>query len=85
MLLVHLIRIILRTKPTLLSQIMLIKDGPLAFFGHTANLHDPMRELLRHLFKKHAIYMVGLEKSGPFVEHADEVSERLEEDRPAAR
>ncbi|WZO97332.1 DNA double-strand break repair nuclease NurA [Isosphaeraceae bacterium EP7] len=78
MLLVHLIRIILRTKPSLLSQIMLIKDGPLAYFGQTANLHEPMRELIRHLLKKHNIYMVGLEKSGGFVEHADEIAERLE-------
>lgn len=79
MLLVHLIRIILKTKPSLLSQILLIKDGPLAFFGQTANLHEPMRELIRHLLAKHVIYMVGLEKSGPFVEHADEISERLAE------
>lgn len=77
LLLVHLVRIILRTKPGLLSQIMFIKDGPLAFFGQTANLHSPMRELVRHLLQKHAIYMVGLEKSGPFVEHAAEVGERL--------
>ena len=37
-----------------------------------------MRELINFLLKKHNIYMVGLEKSGPFVEHAGEVTEHLE-------
>jgi hypothetical protein len=79
LLVVHMIRIILKTKPALLSQILFIKDGPLAFFGQTANLHVPMRELINFLLKKHNIYMVGLEKSGPFVEHAGEVAEELDD------
>jgi hypothetical protein len=77
LLVAHIIRIILRTKPALLSQILFIKDGPLAFFGLTANLHVPMRELVGFLLKKHTVYMAGLEKSGPFVEHAGEVAEKL--------
>ena len=29
------------------------------------------------LFKHHNLYLAGLEKSGAFVEHADEISEKL--------
>jgi len=38
-LIIHLIRIILRVQPALLKEILFIKDGPLAFFGQTANMH----------------------------------------------
>lgn len=75
--LVHLIRIILKTKPALMSQILFIKDGPLAFFGQTANMHKPMRDLVGFLFQRHNLYLAGLEKSGAFVEHADEIAEKL--------
>jgi hypothetical protein len=74
---VHLIRLILDVKPALLKQILFIKDGPLAFFGQTANMHKPMRSLVRFLFEHHDLYLAGLEKSGPFVEHADEISEKI--------
>jgi len=33
--------------------------------------------LVNYLFSKHALFLAGLEKSGPFVEHADEISGRL--------
>lgn len=75
--LVHLIRLILKIKPTLLTQVIFIKDGPLAFFGQTANMHKPMRDLIKYLFDNYNIYLAGLEKSGPFVEHADEIAEQL--------
>lgn len=79
LILVHLIRLILNQKPSLLEQFLFIKDGPLAFFGQTANMHGPMRELVRVLLEHHALYLAGLEKSGAFVEHADEVTSRLED------
>lgn len=75
--LVHLIRLILKIKPALLNQIFFIKDGPLGFFGQTANMHKPMRALVKFLFDHHNLNLAGLEKSGPFVEHADEISEIL--------
>lgn len=56
---------------------MFVKDGPLAFFGQTANLHKPMRKLITYLNVHHHIYLVGLEKSGAFVEHAEQISEKL--------
>ncbi len=76
-LLVHIIRLILKLKPQLLKETFFIKDGPLAFFGQTANMHRPMRELVRFLFDNHELYLSGLEKSGSFVEHADEIREIL--------
>jgi hypothetical protein len=76
--LVHLMRLLLKTKPHLLEQVLFVKDGPLAFFGQTANMHRPMRALVSHLFRHHDLFLVGLEKSGPFVEHADEISNLLE-------
>jgi len=75
--LIHLIRIILKIRTTLLNEILFVKDGPLAFFGQTANMHKPMRDLINYLFKYHNIFLAGLEKTGPFVEHADEISEKL--------
>ncbi|RCJ20245.1 hypothetical protein A6S26_05850 [Nostoc sp. ATCC 43529] len=75
--LVHLIRLVLKMKPALLEEILFVKDGPLAFFGQTANMHRPMRSLVNFLFKHHNLYLAGLEKSGAFVEHADEISEKL--------
>lgn len=71
------IKLLLATKPALLHQTLFIKDGPLAFFGFTANLHKPMRKLVAFLQEEHALYMAGLEKSGSFVEHADEIGPRL--------
>lgn len=78
MLLVHLLRVILNTKPSLLNEIIFIKDGPLAFFGQTANMHKPMRQLANFLLGKYNLYLAGLEKSGPFVDHADEIASKLE-------
>lgn len=79
LILVHLIRLLLNQKPSLLEQFLFIKDGPLAFFGQTANMHRPMRDLVKFLLKQHTLYLAGLEKSGAFVEHADEITDRLED------
>lgn len=75
---VHMLRLVLQMKPDLLGQILFVKDGPLAFFGQTANLHQPMRALVNHLINNHDLHMAGLEKSGPFVEHADEIARKLD-------
>lgn len=75
--LIHLIRIILNTKPSILGETIFLKDGQLAFFGQTANLHKPMKSLTNFLLTKHNLYLAGLEKSGAFVENADEISNRL--------
>jgi hypothetical protein len=40
-----------------------------------------MRSLVKFLFEHHELYIAGLEKSGPFVEHADEIAGLLENGR----
>jgi hypothetical protein len=89
--LVHVIKALLDTKPSILGEILFIKDGPLAFFGQTAPLSQPMRELARFL-RSHPdasagsgqtgslLNVAGLEKSGPFVEHAVQIADHLEPD-----
>ena len=77
MLIVFLIKQMLSIKSALLDQTLFIKDGPLAFFGQTANLHKPMCKLMTYLNTHHHIYLVGLEKSGAFVEHAEQITQKL--------
>ena len=74
---VYLIKQMLNIRPSLLSQTLFVKDGPLAFFGQTANLHKPMRKLMTFLNQNHSIYLVGLEKSGSFVEYAVQASKKM--------
>lgn len=86
--LVHVVKALFEAKPLFLSEVLFIKDGPLAFFGQTAPLSKPMRELAAFLSKQpdtrkepgHFISLlnaVGLEKSGAFVEHAVQIADRL--------
>ncbi len=76
--LIHSIKIILNIKPSLLNEILFIKDGPLAFFGQTAGMHKYTRQLINYLFDNFNLFLVGLEKSGSFVEHADNISDKLD-------
>ena len=89
--LVHVIKALYDTKPAILAEILFIKDGPLAFFGQTAPLSKPMRELAGFLGSHpdptkgtggvtSLLNVAGLEKSGPFVEHAVQIADRLEAD-----
>lgn len=71
MIMIHLIRYLMKKKPDFLKNILFIKDGPLGFFGQTANMHKPMRALCNYLEENHQLFLVGLEKSGAFAEHAD--------------
>jgi hypothetical protein len=81
--LVHVIHNVYYMKESLLRQILFIKDGPLAFFGLVAPLYKPMRELVSFLLEEPrgssgpTLRVVGLEKSGAFVEHAASIHERL--------
>jgi hypothetical protein len=82
--LVHLIKALWELKPDLLQEILFIKDGQLAFFGQTAPLSKPMRELAEYLGLREdqpgqppLLNAVGLEKSGPFVEHAIQIESQM--------
>jgi hypothetical protein len=86
MLLVHLIKTVWTVKRNMLAEILFIKDGPLAFFGQTANMHEPMRLLINYFASNSSggkggsvcdINLVGVEKSGAFVEHADAIRDSI--------
>lgn len=71
---VHCIKEIVTRKPSFLKRFLFIKDGPLGFFGQTAKLHKDMRELCNLYIKEYSLKLVGLEKSGSFVEHAEHIT-----------
>lgn len=77
----NIIRTLLNLKPSTLREILLIKDGPLAFFGMVAPLRKPMQELMSFLADKDCgrplVCLIGLEKSGAFVEHAVLIEPKL--------
>ena len=77
----NVIRTLLNLKQATLREVLLIKDGPLAFFGVVAPLRMPMQELMRFLADrdvgKPLVCLVGLEKSGAFVEHAALIEQKL--------
>lgn len=85
--LAHLVKTLWELKPDALSEVLFIKDGPLAFFGQTAPISQPMRELATFLGNRprpddptatySLLNVVGLEKSGAFVEHAQQIQDRL--------
>lgn len=79
LILVHVVKSIWTMKHDLLREVLFIKDGPLAFFGVTAPLYRPMRDLMEFLGEGDDphINLVGLEKSGPFVEHAAAIEDAI--------
>lgn len=70
LILVHFIKSIFQLQPSLLNEFLFIVDGPLSFSGQTANMHKPMRDLMNYLQNKKNLFLVGIEKSGAFVDHA---------------
>jgi hypothetical protein len=79
LILVHVIKSIWSMKHNLLREVLFVKDGPLAFFGVTAPLYRPMRDLMAFLGESDDPYvnLVGLEKSGPFVDHAAAIEDAI--------
>jgi hypothetical protein len=80
--LVYLIQSIWDMKPSLLEEVLFVRDGPLAFFGTTAPLRKPMRDLVKFLAESGSesplLNLVGLEKTGEFVQHAALIEDELE-------
>ncbi|MDT0308048.1 hypothetical protein RM780_13895 [Streptomyces sp. DSM 44917] len=86
--LVHVIHALWEMKPILLREFLFIKDGPLALFGQVFTLTDPLRDLADFLasYRDPAdqskvlplLNVVGLEKSGSFVEHAAHIEKSLD-------
>ncbi|QGQ21746.1 NurA domain-containing protein [Gimesia benthica] len=78
LILVHFIRFIYEYQSSLLNEFLYIIDGPLSFSGQTANMNGLMRSLCNHLRRHKNLFLVGIEKSGSFVEHAREICSRFE-------
>ena len=74
---IHIIKTLLEIEENLISKFLLVKDGPLSFIGQTANMHKPMRALLNFILKTRKVNLVGVEKSGAFVDHAKEIKDKL--------
>lgn len=69
-LLLHVMRLIHEQLPTALSRCVFLRDGPLAFFGPTARLHERYRSAIEWMRASAQVNLVGVEKSGAFVDHA---------------
>lgn len=78
-LLVHYIRIALEINSNILNETLFIRDGPLAFFGALSNLSGVMYDLFRYLLENHNLFMVGIEKSGAFVDFAHKINHLLKD------
>lgn len=93
--LVHLIRALWEMKPLLLREVLFIKDGPLALFGQVFTLVEPLKDLANFLGRYPdpsnptrtlpLLNVVGLEKSGSFVEHAAHIEKSLQKAQEDAR
>ncbi|MED4012937.1 hypothetical protein P4606_19795 [Priestia aryabhattai] len=74
------LRILYQEKKNRLSQILLMKDGPLALHAQYSRLVNPIRDFIQHLKDSDIkAYIVGIEKSGPFFDHAEILSKRLKQ------
>lgn len=71
---IHYIKYAFENFPTFLKSTMFIKDGSLAFFGQTARVHRKMRKLINYVQQSHNLFLIGLEKTGNFADHADEIT-----------
>ncbi len=74
----HLIKTMLELNPSLLKSTLFIKDGNLSVPDRAARLHRSIRNLTTYLYKNHDLFLIGLEKSGVFTEHADEITKAIE-------
>jgi hypothetical protein len=77
-LIVHAMKSLLEIEDGLINQFLFVKDGPLSFGGETANMHKPMQALISYLNRTCQINLVGVESSGPFVEHAKQIRDKLQ-------
>jgi hypothetical protein len=81
----YVVKALLSASASVLGECLIIKDGPLAFFGTTAPLSRRMQELVGYLAGRQrsggsAFNFVGLEKSGAFVEHASQIDYMMRPD-----
>lgn len=74
MILFYFIHFIYETKPNMLKEYLFIADGALSFVGQTATMHKYVRKLCTFLQNTEDLFLVGIEKSGAFVDHIYKIS-----------
>lgn len=74
MILFYFIHFIYKTKPNMLKEYLFIADGALSFAGQTATMHKYVRKLCTFLQNTEDLFLVGIEKSGAFVDHIYKIS-----------
>lgn len=67
------LKIVYDAKSIALNDFVFITNGPLSFSGQTANMHKLVRKLCNFLLENKNLYLFGIEKSGPFVDHANTI------------
>jgi hypothetical protein len=80
-LIIHIIKKILKIEEGLINRFLIVKDGPLSFGAESDSMRKPMQTLISFLNKTYNINLVGVESSGPFVDHAKEISNKLKPGR----
>lgn len=73
LIIVYYIHYLYKKQSSLIKEFLFVSDGPLSFAGQTARLHQPLRELCNFLREKNNLFLVGVEKSGAFTEHAQQI------------
>ncbi|GGB19635.1 hypothetical protein [Puia dinghuensis] len=76
-LLLHTMKSLLEIEDGLVNQFLLVKDGPLSFSGETSRIYRPVQKMISYLRAKNNINLVGVESSGPFVDHARQIRDKL--------
>lgn len=71
------IRVLFENSPEKLSEVLFIKDGPLALYSQYSRLIPSMRDMISFISENHKLYIVGVEKSGVFFEHSEIVNMKL--------
>jgi len=74
----HYLKIVYLAKASALNDFMFISNGPLSFSGQTANMHKIFRNLCNYLLNKRNLFLVGIEKSGAFVDHATTICTNIQ-------
>ena len=74
---IHLIHHMLIRQPEDLAKTLFVMDRPTVFFGKTESMHILMLDLINWLLDLHQIYWLGIEKSGAFVDHANEIRDLM--------
>ena len=73
-----------RTSPERLSRVGFVMDGPLAIFDTPAWFHEPILETIDQIYTEQwemgysPPLIVGIEKSGSFRDHADNIEDEME-------